>query len=47
MGGLERIDDMIASRLASARKHSADAPISDSVRAALSDLAAACAERSQ
>ena len=46
-GAMERIEDMIAYRLASARKHLADTPISDSVRGALADLAVACVERSQ
>jgi len=46
-GAVDRIEDMIACRLASARKHLADMPIGDSVRAALSDLAMACGERSQ
>ncbi len=46
-GAVERIEDMIAYRIASARKYLADTPISDSVRSALADLAVACAERSQ
>ncbi len=46
-GTVERIEDMIAHRLASARKHLADMAISDALRGALADLAAACGERSQ
>ena len=46
-GALERIEDMVAFRLASARKYLADMPITDPVRAALSDLAAACGVRWQ
>ncbi len=46
-GALERIEDMVACRLASARKYLADMPISDPVRDALSDLAGACGVRSQ
>jgi geranylgeranyl diphosphate synthase type I len=46
-GALERIEDMIAQRLASARKHLADMAVDDSVREALSDLAIACGERAR
>ena len=46
-GALDRIEDMVACRLASARKYLADMPISDSVRDALSDLAGECGVRSQ
>jgi geranylgeranyl pyrophosphate synthase len=46
-GAVERVEDMIAYRLASARKHLANMPVSESVRTALSELAVACGERSQ
>lgn len=45
-GALERIEGMIDDRLTSALTLVADMPISDPVRAALAELAAACGERS-
>ncbi len=46
-GAMERIEDMISRRVASARNHLEGTAINDYVRAALANVAAACAKRSE
>ncbi|MBI2695800.1 polyprenyl synthetase family protein [Mycobacterium nebraskense] len=46
-GAVEMIEEMISDRVASAREHLGDTSIDEPVRAALGEMAAACADRAQ
>ena len=46
-GAVQMIEQMISDRLASAREHLGDISIDEPVRAALAEMAAACADRAQ